>query len=125
MGCERGVVVSHRGNRSLTSRIVAGSLLLTLTLTPLAPAFARPTVMVHCTPVSATVDSGRTHAMPCHAGDMTDCSHALTCLVGPAAILPTPIQVRLVQSRSTAPLPLLPSWPGRLGFRPPTPPPNR
>jgi hypothetical protein len=114
-----------RRKRSLTSRIVAGSLLLALTLTPLAPAFARPSVNVHCTPISATIEAGGTHAMPCHAGDMSACTHQLTCAVGPVAILPAAIQLRLVEHYRTTPLPLAPSLPERLGFKPPTPPPNR
>jgi hypothetical protein len=117
--------VRHRGKRSLATRILAGSLLLTLSLAPLAPAFARPTAMGHCMPDTATVVAGNTSAMPCHAGDMSACTHALTCAVGPAAVLPAPFQMRVIQNRRTVSPPLLPAWHERLGFKPPTPPPNR
>jgi hypothetical protein len=81
--------------------------------------------MVHCLPDSATVDAGNTSAMPCHAGDMSACTHALTCTLASAAVLSPPIQLRLAQSRLAPPLGLPAARYVRLGFKPPTPPPNR
>jgi hypothetical protein len=117
--------MAARKRASMATRILAGSLLLTLTLAPLAPVFARPAAMVHCMPNAATVDAGNTSAMPCHAGDMSACTHALTCIVGSAAVLPAQMQLRLVQGRLEQPLGLAAPRYERLGFKPPTPPPNR
>jgi hypothetical protein len=107
------------------ARILAGALLLGLILAPLAPAFAHPVTMEHCLQGSATFDTGHTPARPCHTGDMSACTHAPLCAVAPTAVLPPAFVMRSVQTRRAASLLPLPAWPGRLGFKPPTPPPNR
>jgi hypothetical protein len=122
---ERGTVVRHRGKHSPATRILAGALVLGLTLAPLAPAFAHPSTMDHCLPASAAFNTGRAPAMPCHTGDMSACTHAALCAVAPTAVLPPAFAMRSVQTRRAASLPSVPTWPGRLGFKPPTPPPNR
>lgn len=114
----------RRSEWSRAKRMVAGALLLALVLTPLAPAFAAPTPNVHCLPPAATLDSGGTHEMPCHTGDMSGCTHAVTCAVSAPAVLPVSMPVQPAERPSSWSLPLVPAWHQRLGFKPPTPPPN-
>jgi hypothetical protein len=107
-----------RASNSWAGRITAGSLLLTLSLAPLAPLFARPAGMAHCAPASATV---RVEG----PGDGTACTHALGCASGPGAVLPGAIEVRLTPGTSVPPLAPPQTRHERSGFKPPTPPPNR
>ena len=110
--------------RTPLARMLAGSLLLTLSLAPLAPLVAHPSQMERCAPTSAAFTAGETPAMPCHAGDTSACTHALICAVGSVAVLPAPMGLRLILGPRRVLLPLLPPLHERLGLKPPTPPPN-